>query len=52
MTKFKRSVIATVLIVTGLTAGAAAILPAGSVSHHSQSVASEMGPRVVVKPGF
>lgn len=49
MNKFKRSVIASVLTVTALTAGVAAIVPATNSSQHTQPVASDMGPREVVK---
>ncbi|NUR63665.1 MAG: hypothetical protein HOV87_34145 [Catenulispora sp.] len=45
MTKFKRSVIASALMVTTLAASAAAIVPAAHSGHHTQSVASDMGPR-------
>lgn len=49
MTKFKRSIVASALMVTTLTAGVAAIVPAARSGHHTQSVASDMGPRDIVK---
>ncbi|GAA1991284.1 hypothetical protein [Catenulispora subtropica] len=53
MTKFKRTVIASILSVAALTAGVAAVAPAVHSSHqHNQPVASDMGPRDVVKPTY
>jgi hypothetical protein len=49
MTKFKRGVVASALVVMTLTASAAAVVPAVHAGHHTQPVASDMGPRTVVK---
>lgn len=54
MKKFKRSVIASILMVTALTASVAAIVPAAhsGSGHSTQPVASDMGPRDAVKPVY
>ena len=49
MNQLKRIVIASVLAVTALTAGVAAVVPAAHSGQHTRPVASDMGPRDVVK---